>query len=492
MRTRREFLKIAGSAAAAAGLSSLATGCHDKQARRDESVSQDRPNIIFILADDLGYGDLGCYGAQNIKTPRIDQMAQEGIRFTSFYAQTVCGPSRAALMTGCYPLRVAKEGNRMDIHPYLHPQEVTVAEVLRDAGYATGCFGKWDLAGHTQTAYSHAGLPTRQGFDYYFGTPTSNDRFVNLLRNEERIEEKADLNTLTRRYTDEAIAFIRQNRNQPFFVYLPHTMPHTTLGVSAPFRGKSQGGLYGDVVEEMDWNVGRILDTIKELALDQRTYVVFASDNGPWWIKKEQGGSAYPLRGAKTSSWEGGLRVPCIMWAPGRIPAGRVCDQIATTMDLLPTLARLGGGRIPVDRAIDGHDILALVHGEKGATSPTQAFFYYVHTHLQAVRAGKWKLHLPRPANPPWTPNWAGHIDPKDVFEIKTPLLFDLEEDIGERHDAANEHPDIVKKLLDFAEWARADIGDYDRLGKNARFFDPGPKRPDIEKWNASLTQRGT
>ena len=442
-----------------------------------------RPNIVLIYADDLGYGDLGCFGSENIRTPRVDQMAREGVRFTSFYAQTVCGPSRAALMTGCYPLRVAKRNNQVDIHPYLHAKEVTIAEILRDAGYATGCFGKWDLAGHKQLGYDPNLLPTKQGFDYFFGTPTSNDGLVNILRNEKVIERMADMNTLTRRYTDEAIAFIRRKRQEPFFVYVPHTMPHTKLGVSGQFRGKSKRGLYGDVVEEIDWNVGRIRDTIKELGLDKKTYMIFTSDNGPWWIKKAHGGSALPLRGAKTSTWEGGLRVPCLMWAPGRIPAGAVCDEIATTMDILPTFARLGGGKVPHDRVIDGHDISVLMHGEEGATSPTEAFFYYQHTHLQAVRSGKWKLHLPRPANPPWTPDWARHIAPKDVFEIKSPILFDMEKDIGEQDDVADKNPEVVEKLRELAEWARNDIGDYNRIGKNARFFDPQSPRPDVAKW---------
>lgn len=442
-----------------------------------------KPNFIVIFADDLGYGDIGSYGAGDIRTPRVDQLAEEGMRFTNFYAQTVCGPSRAALMTGCYPLRVAKRNNQVDVHPYLHTQEITVAEVLHDAGYATGCFGKWDLAGHRQKGYDPNLLPTKHGFDYFFGTPTSNDSIVNLLRNEKVIERAADMSNLTRRYTNEAIGFMRKNQRKPFFVYIPHTMPHTKLAISEQFRGKSKQGLYGDVVEEIDWNVGRIVDVLRELGLVENTYLIFTSDNGPWWIKKAHGGSAGPLRGAKTSTWEGGLRVPCIMWAPGKIPGGSVCDEVATTMDILPTFATLAGGKVPRDRVIDGHEIVGLMHGKKGATSATKAFYYYQHTHLQAVRSGKWKLHLRRPANPPWTPNWAGHIDPVDVFEITRPMLFDLENDIGERNDVADENPEVVGKLLELARWARADIGDYDRAGENARFFDPEPARPDAAKW---------
>ncbi|RMG01685.1 MAG: N-acetylgalactosamine-6-sulfatase, partial [Planctomycetota bacterium] len=408
------------------------------------------------------------------------------MRFTSFYAQTVCGPSRAALMTGCYPLRVAKKDNSVTIHPLLHTKEITIAEVLKPLGYATACFGKWDLAGHSQRGYAPELLPTHQGFDYFFGTPTSNDSFVDLLRNDTVIERNADLNTLTQRYTDEVLQFIRAHAEEPFFVYLPHTMPHTKLGVSEAFRGRSKRGLYGDVIEELDFHIGRILDTIRELDLAENTYVIFTSDNGPWYKKGPHGGSAFPLRGAKTSTWEGGLRVPCIMWAPGRIPPGTVCDEIAATIDILPTFAKLAGASVPQDRIIDGRDISDLMHGKPGATSPHEAFYYYQHTHLQAVRSGRWKLHLPRPAQPPWCPKWASHIAPEDVIEIPRPMLFDLETDIGERHDVADEHPDVVRRLLKLAEKARADIGDYNRVGAGARFFDPQPKRPDIANLPAS------
>ena len=470
--TRRGFLKAAGAGLVALGLRAGGRAAGEGDARK--------PSFIVIFTDDQGYQDLGCFGSPLIRTPRLDQLAREGIRFTSFYAQTVCGPSRAALMTGCYPLRVAKKRNRVEVHPRLHTQEITLAEVLKGVGYATAAFGKWDLAGHTQSRFERDLLPTRQGFDTFFGTPTSNDRVVHLYRDDKLVQKAADMNTLTKRYTDEAIAFIEANRARPFFVYLAHTMPHTRLGASAQFRGKSKRGLYGDVIEEIDWNVGRIVDTVKRLGLDGHTYIIFTSDNGPWHIKKAHGGSALPLRGAKTSTWEGGLRVPCILWAPGRIPAGAVCDEVASTMDMLPTLASIAGATAPTDRVIDGHDITPLIHGKKGATSPTKAFFYYQHTHLQAVRSGKWKLHPPRPANPPWTPNWAKHIDPRDVFEIREPLLFDLEADIGERHNVAAEHPDVVARLLKLVEHARGDIGDYNRVGRNARFFDPGPRRPDI------------
>jgi len=451
----------------------------------------EKPNIVLIFADDLGYQDLACFGSEKIKTPHLDQMAKEGMRFTSFYAQTVCGPSRAALMTGCYPLRVGKKNNRVEVHPRLHSKEITIAEVLRDAGYRCGAFGKWDLAGHTQVNYEPELLPTKQGFHYFFGTPTSNDSVVYLLRNTEVIEKKADMRLLTRRYTDEAISFMKRNREQPFFVYLPHTMPHIRLEVSEDHEDKSKGGIYGDVVEEIDANVGRILAWLKEAELDEKTLVIFTSDNGPWYLGRSKGhlkrigpdaeahgGLAGPLRGAKTSTWEGGLRVPCIMRAPGRIPAGTTCDEIASTLDMLPTLAALAGGTLPSDRVIDGHDIGDLMRGKERATSPTDAYYFYRRTRLEAVRAGKWKLHAARPADP----KWGYYSKAEDNPAIPTPLLYDLHADIGETTDVAKEHPEVVERLSSLLETARSEIGDYDRIGKTARFFDPQPRRADIKK----------
>ena len=461
-----------------------------------------KPNFIIIFTDDHGYADVGCFGSNLIRTPQLDQMAREGMRFTNFYAQTVCGPSRASLMTGCYPLRVARWHNISDeVMPRLDLREVTVAEVLKDEGYATGMFGKWHLAGPRQDDYLTDLMPIHQGFDYYFGTARSGDvapvrkpNHLQLMRGDKVIETDTDISLLTQRYTDEAIGFIRNNhfpKEHPFFIYLAFNMPHVPLAASKPFRGKSPRGLYGDVVEEIDWNVGRLLDALKELKLDQDTYVIFTSDNGPWlngggW-GPEYGGSADPLRGNKASNWDGGMRVPCIMWAPGHIPAGRTCDEIATTMDILPTFARLSGGQAPTDRVIDGHDISTLMRGDPGAKSPTKAFYYYTHTFLEAVRSGRWKLHLPRPAIVPWMPNplyWKAQFKPEDDIEIKAPMLFDLESDIGESLDVAKEHPDVVSQLLKLAEWAREDIGDYNRVGQNARFFDTHhPHRPDVAKW---------
>ncbi len=448
-----------------------------------------RPNFIIIFTDDQGYQDLGCFGSPDIKTPNIDRMADEGIRFTNFYAQTVCGPSRAALMTGSYPLRVAIHENVVEIHPHLHSEEILIPEILKEQGYTSGMFGKWDLAGHSQRNYLEDLLPRGQGFDYYFGTPGSNDGIANIIRNEEMIEENADMSQLTKRYTDEAIAFIKSSSNMPFFVYLAHTMPHVKLAASEAFKGKSEQGLYGDVIEEIDYHVGRILDTLKEEALDEHTYVIFTSDNGPWYFGRskghlkrfgdramEYGGEAAPLRGAKTSAWEGGLRVPCIVRAPGRVPAGLVCDEVATTMDMLPTIAALAGAKTPDDRVIDGKDIRQLLSGEPNAKSPTEAFFYYVRTRLHAVRVGQWKLHVARPQDKQW-----GHYSKtEDDIAIERPMLFDLSTDLGETTDLAEKHPDIVAELMQHIEFARKDIGDHDRMGENARFFDPEPRRPDI------------
>ncbi|MDC0497379.1 sulfatase [bacterium] len=433
--------------------------------------AQDRPNFIIIFTDDQGYQDLGCYGSPDIKTPRIDRMADEGMRFTSFYAQTVCGPSRGALMTGCYPIRFARHGNPHTEHPELHLEEITLAEVLKEQGYATGMFGKWDLAGHSPFHYKEVLLPPFQGFDTYFGTPASNDRVVTLLRGTEMIEDKADMATLTRRYTDEALAFIEANKDGPFFAYIPHTMPHTILAASADFKGKSAAGLYGDVIEELDYNVGRVLDKVKELGIDENTYVIYTSDNGPWWIRRDHGGHADPLRGAKTSCWEGGLRVPCIIRAPGKVPAGAETDTVTATIDLMPTLAKLAGTTAPTDRVIDGVDITDLIHGQTDTVD--RNYFYYQHDCLRAVRSGKWKLMLPHtePVVGSIATKWKGHSKKSDAIRIQEAQLYDLDADISESTDVAAQHPKVVAELMKLAGWAQNDIGDHNVFGVNARTF---------------------
>jgi arylsulfatase A-like enzyme len=487
----------------AAALAWIFTGAFALPARAD------RPNVVVILADDLGYGDLGSYGGKRIRTPNLDRLAAEGMRFTGFYAQPVCGPSRAALLTGCYPLRVAKRKNQVEYHPRLHAREITIAEILKTRGYATAAFGKWDLAGHSQTAFEPDLLPPHQGFDDYFGTPSSNDSTVNLVRGTEVVERNADMSTLTQRYTDEAIAFIRRSKDRPFFVYLAHSMPHTRVAATPAFAGKSAAGLYGDAVEELDVHVGRLWEALRAEGLDRSTYIIFTSDNGPWYLDRplsapddartrgpqgqlkypfnqrdERGahfGSAGPLRGAKASSWEGGFRVPCIVRAPGRVPAGTTRHDIASTLDLLPTIAKLAGAPAPADRIIDGRDIGPLLHGSAGASSPTEAFYYYCHTRLEAVRVGRWKLHLPRPVDE----RWAVFGAPAETAALAQPLLFDLAADIGERNNVAAQNPQIVARLSALAEKARVDIGDFDRVGAGARFFDPEPRRPDIPKANS-------
>ena len=449
------------------------------------------PNFVLIFVDDLGYADLGCFGSPDIRTPRLDALAVEGMRFTHFYAQHICGPSRAALMTGCHPLRLAEKGNVKEVHPVLHTKEITIAEVLKQKGYANGCFGKWDLARHSQTNFDPKLMPNHQGFDYFFGTPTSNDGYVDLYRNAERIEKKADMGLLTKRYTDEVLGFIEKHKKEPFFAYVPYTMVHTRLDASPEFKGKSPRGLYGDAVEEIDFSCGRIIDKLKELNLVGNTYFLFTSDNGPWLIKnknkqdgklrRDHGGSAGVLRSGKVSTWEGGVRVPTILWAPGRVPAGTECDKIAATIDLLPTFAGIAGADVPTDRVLDGVDIAPLFAGKFEEADEDRSFAYYFINSLQAVRQGKWKLHLPRPAEPEWLGKFArnGHIALKDRGGFQMPFLVDLEADPGESRSLAAEHPEVVKKLLSLAEEIRADIGDHDRVGKNMRFFDPLEKRPE-------------
>jgi len=422
-------------------------------------VNTKLPNFVIIFTDDQGYNDLGCYGSPTIKTPHLDKMAAEGLKFTDFYvAASVCTPSRAALMTGCYPRRVSLPhvlfpNTRIGINP----DEITIAEILKGQGYATMCIGKWHL-GHLPPF-----LPTRHGFAHYFGLPYSNDmrpetnprRYppLPLIRDENIIEENPDQSRLTERYTDEAIRFISENKGRPFFLYLPHTMPHVPLYVSERFRGKSAGGLYGDVIECIDWSAGQILDTLARLGLADNTLVVFTTDNGPWLQRGKHGGSALPLRAGKGTMYEGGFRVPCIMRWPGRIPAGAVCSEMATTMDLLPTMARLAGTEPPSDRIIDGKDIWPLMAGAAGARSPHEAFYYYTGNNLRAVRSGEWKL----------------------VFEgtrrREVAALYNLEADIGETENVIAERPAVAVRLRALAEKIRDDIGDdrTKRPGKNCR-----------------------
>jgi arylsulfatase A-like enzyme len=390
------------------------------------------PNFIVIFVDDLGYGDLGCYGSPDIRTPQLDRMAAEGMRFTDFYvAAAVCSPSRAALLTGRYPIRT---GINRVLFPVdktgLPGEEVTVAELLKTRGYATACVGKWHL-GHLPEF-----LPTRQGFDSYFGIPYSNDMDKNqppLMRNEEIIEHPADQATLTRRYTEEAVGFIEAHQDTPFFLYLPHTFPHVPLFASESFRGKSPRGPYGDVVEELDWSTGQILDTVRRLGIAEQTLVLFTSDNGPWLIKGAEGGSAGPLRQGKSTTFEGGMRVPCIAWWPGTIAPGREERAPAMAIDLLPTLADLAGIALPEGRTIDGRSLAGVLRGT--GTRGEERFYYFSGRELQAVREGDWKLK--RAFN--------GRIYAEPLQHEA--LLVNLREDVGESNNLAGQYPERVQSL---------------------------------------------
>ncbi len=453
------------------------------------------PNFLIILADDQGYGDLGVFGATDFRTPRIDRMAREGMKFTDFYAQPVCGPSRTALLTGCYPIRVAEFGNEKNNFPYVHKQEILLPKVLQDLGYATGMIGKVDIT-RRRNGFRPELNPVRRGFDYWFGVVGANDsgRVHWVYRNEERIQESAGVDDLTRRYTDEALAFIRNNRDGPFFLYVAHTMAHVVLGATEEFRGRSERGLYGDVIEELDASTGEILDLLTELGLDQRTIVVYTSDNGPWSNHSlpqytaaitEHAGTAGPLRGAKGTTWEGGIRVPTVMWGPGHILPASESREIASTMDLLPTFIRLAGGDLPEDRTFDGRDISPLMFAEPGAKSPHDAFYYYRETHLDAVRSGPWKLVFPRPGRDEseWLLSRTGAFLGELLEPVTTLELYNLREDIGETRNIAEEHPEVVERLEALADRAREELGDYDRIGSGVRFFEEGPRWPRRQPW---------
>ena len=436
-----------------------------------------RPNFVVIFADDQGYQDMGCFGAPQTKTPHLDRMSKEGVRFTGFYAaQAVCSASRAALLTGCYPNRVGILGALgPNSKTGLHSNEVTLAEILRARGYATGIFGKWHLGDAPEF------LPTRHGFDDYFGLPYSNDMWprhptatnyppLPLIEGEKVVALMPDQTQLTTWYTERAVRFIERNKQRPFFLYVPHNMPHVPLHVSKKFKGKSKRGLYGDVIREIDWSVGQILRALKKHGLDERTLVMFTSDNGPWLVYGDHAGSALPLREGKATTFEGGVREACLMRWPGKIPAGTVCSEMASTMDLLPTLARLAGTNAPSDRVIDGRDIWPLMSGQPGAKTPHEAFYYYWERQLQAVRSGPWKLHLPH-SYPTPEPAGAGGKPGKYVSKQLGLALYDLENDIGETTDLALQHPEVVQRLESLAESAREDLGDSrtGRLGKNIR-----------------------
>jgi len=400
-----------------------------------------RPNFVIVFTDDQGYGDLGCYGSKTIRSPRLDKLAEEGTRFTDFYAQIVCGPSRSALLTGRYPIRSRGWG--------MPESEITLAELLQRVGYATCCIGKWDVSSRKPIIQR---MPNNQGFDYYWGTLGANDNgSVRFHENNKAIGTTRDMASLTRRYTDKGIEFIKANKDRPFLLYLAHTMVHSVIDASPEFKGKSKGGLYSDCVEEIDFHTGRLLDAIDELGLRDNTMVIFTTDNGPWnnfqesLRPKHKGaiawGSSGPLREGKGSTYEGGLRVPCIVRWPGRVPAGRTSRAIFSTLDFLPTFAHLAGYEVPKDRIIDGVDQTALLLG-KSETGARDNFYYFCQNELHAVRQGKWKLMLPG------RKRFYGYVKDKGSGGVE---LYDLESDIGEKENVAGEHPEIVAKLLALA-----------------------------------------
>lgn len=419
-----------------------------------------KPNIVLIFVDDLGYGDISPFGSTTNKTPQLDKMAAEGMKFTSFYATPVCSMSRASLMTGCYNTRISVPGVLFPSSKIgLSPDEITLAEIMKSQGYATTAIGKWHL-GHREAL-----LPTKQGFDSFFGIPYSNDmsldpknaRFakdcvfregmneesaqkpkddtVPLMRGTEIVEYPADQSTLTKRYTEEAVKFIQENKSRPFFLYLPHTMVHEPLAVSEGFRGKSGQGLLGDAVLEIDWSVGQVLQTLKELKLDEKTLVIFTSDNGA------DLGTSLPWRGKKATTYEGGVREPCIMRWPGRIPEGKTCPQIAGNIDMLPTFASLIGAQAPKDRVIDGRDITSLMfRADAPPVRDTHLHFPRDSNELAAIRQGDWKLHLMPPQR---RPKQKG----EESAGPFVPVLYDLAKDPGETIDVASQNPEVVARL---------------------------------------------
>ncbi len=450
------------------------------------AVSNALPNFIVIFCDDMGYADIGPFGAEGYETPHLDRMAREGMKFTDFYVgRSFCSPSRAALMTGCIPTRVGVGGNfGPQSKTGLHPDEMTMAELLKQRDYATACFGKWHL-GHLPQF-----LPPNQGFDQYFGIPYSNDMWpfhpnVRHLPMEERLKRwphlplfeglqvinsqvmPEDQVPLTTQLFERAVRFIEQHREQPFFIYLPSPQPHVPLFVSEKFAGQTQRGLYGDVISEIDWGVGQIIDALQQHGIDDNTCIVFSSDNGPWLLYGDHAGSAKPLREGKGTNFEGGFRVPCLMRWPERIPAGSVCREVAGTIDLFPTFARLSGAPLP-DQPIDGRDISDLMFGKPGAKSPHDVFYHYDGgNRLMALRSGKWKLMFAQSYQSP--EGGTGGIPGNGRRQQIELSLFDLENDIGETTNVADQHPEVVERLKRHAEQMRQELGEGDEAGPARR-----------------------
>ena len=437
-------------------------------------------NLIVIFIDDLGYADIGAFGETKYPTPHLDQMAREGMKFTDFVSSTaVCSASRAALMTGCYHRRVGIAGalfpqSRIGINP----DETTIAEIAKSAGYSTACFGKWHLGHRTEF------LPLQHGFDKYFGLPYSNDMWpvppgshsippgadrkkgypdLPLYEDNEIFDPNVtadDQKQLTTQYTNRAVQFIDDNADKPFFLYVPHSMVHVPLYVSDKFAGKSGAGLFGDVMMEVDWSVGQILGAVRRNEIAKKTLVVFASDNGPWLNYGDHAGSAAPLREGKGTMWEGGYRGPTLFWWPGRIPAGSQCDELASTIDILPTFASLIGQPLP-DRKIDGHDIRSLMYGLDSVSPHDEFYLYYGGGQLQGVRDRRWKLVLPHRYRT--LDGRVGGTSGKSVkydHKMTGTELYDLKADVGEKNNVFDQHPEVVKRLMEAAERARSTLGD--------------------------------
>lgn len=438
------------------------------------------PNIVIVFTDDQGYGDIGCFGATGFETPNLDKMASQGMKFTNFYsAQPVCSASRAGLLTGCYPNRIGISGALFPHHEVgLNDSEMTIAEMLKEKGYATAIFGKWHLGHHEQF------LPLQHGFDEYTGVPYSNDMWPIKLDgtkagpNEGRgsfpdlplvegnktievIDSYAGQDKLTTLNTEKAVDFISRNKDNSFFLYVPHSMPHVPLGVSDKFRGKSEQGMYGDVMMEIDWSVGQILQAIETNGLEENTIIIFTTDNGPWLNYGNHGGSSGGLREGKTTSWEGGQRVPCIVKWPGIISEGVVCNQLASSIDLMPTFASIVGGSLP-DHKIDGVNIIDLWKGNFESKPRKELYYYFGKNNLNAVRKGNWKLVFPHtyrsyeatvPAND-------GRGGRRIKINVDSLELYNLMRDPGERYNVIEMYPDVVASLIEVGEKARRDLGD--------------------------------
>lgn len=475
-RMDKNLLRTAASLVVLAFLS--APGFHTPA-----SAASAKPNFILILADDMGYGNIGPFGSTKNRTPNLDRLAREGMRFTSFYAAPVCTPSRAQILTGCYAKRVSLPNVLSPAASIgLSSHEHCLAELLKQQGYATIAIGKWHVGDAPEF------LPTHHGFDRYFGLPYSNDMGgptdlakakrqrrppLPLVENGNVIETVTPegQNRLTERYTAEAVRFVREHKDTPFFLYLPHTAVHVPIHPGDKFRGRSPYGLYNDWVEEVDWSVGQVLDTVRELGLTERTLVIFSSDNGPWLTQGTNAGTAAPLRGGKGGTYEGGVREPTIAWWPGRITAGTSSDAVAANFDLLPTFVKLAGGKLPADNKIDGEDLSPLLLG-RTTKSPHTAHFYFSGNNLQAVRSGPWKLAV--------APQSEGLGKPAPSKADFKPTLYNLDSDIGERRDVAMEHPDVMKELRALVDKMDADLG-LSKLGPGVR--PPGRVAHPVGLW---------